>query len=107
MKFFSPHTDDPEHANRIRAVVMEFLASQGCAVEGRKIWRISFRHNGKAYDLKVGEQHPDLREDVLFIFQAKHPGLYYACTAHRGVASGGPYLIGDGVDTFAVDFEAE
>ena len=105
MKFFVPHSESDEEAESVRESVRDFLASQGAPTYEDRIHRIKFRHNGKAYDLSVGQTHPDLREEVLFIFRAKHPGLYYACSANRGVLRGEPYLIGDHDGTHAIPFD--
>lgn len=105
MKFFVPHADSDEEAESVRKSVRTFLESQGSPTCEDRIQRIKFHHNGKPYDLSVGDIHPDLNEPVLFIFRANHPSLYYACTPNRGVVRGEPYLIGDHEGTHAFLFD--
>lgn len=106
MKFFVPHAADDEQALRVWDSVRAFLAEQGISTADRKVWKLSFRHNGKHYSEEVGRVAADLREEVLIILKAadNYP-LYYVCSANRGVARGEPYLVGVDEFTHATDFE--
>lgn len=105
MKFFVPHASDEAEAESVRTSVRTFLGKHGFHTEEDRIQRITFRHNSKPYDLAVGKLHPDLHEDVLLIFKAAQPNLYFACAANRGVVRGEPYLIGGGDGTRAYLFD--
>ena len=106
MKFTIPHAADYAQAESVWSAVRKFLDTQGHGTESRRIARIAFRHNGKLYDLGVGDIHPDLHEAVLVILKGTNPSLYYICTANRGVVRGDPYLVGAGMNTHTVDYEA-
>lgn len=107
MKFFVPHASDDEQASKVWDSVRAFLLKNGMPTEERKVWKLSSRHNGKAYSEEVGKKAADLRETVLIILRAaKGRPLYYVCTENRGVARGDPYLVGIDQDTHATDFES-
>ncbi|KRA65382.1 hypothetical protein ASD89_17595 [Caulobacter sp. Root656] len=94
MKFFVPYADSPEQADRVWNATRDFLTTQGRPTQPERYGRIVFTHNGKHYDLKVGDIHPDLREEVFVIFKGIAPGPHYICTPSRGVVQGEPYLVG-------------
>lgn len=105
MKFFVPHADSDEQVLRVWDSVRAFLLQQGKPTEVRKVWKLSFRHNGRSYAEEVGKEAADLKEEVIVILRAKDYPLYYVCTANRGVARGEPYLVGVDHNTHAIDFE--
>jgi hypothetical protein len=94
MQFFVPHADSPEQSEAVWNATRDFLSVQGFHTQPERYCRIVFRHNGKPYDLKVGDIHPDLGEEVLVIFKGIAPSPHYICTANRGVVRGEPYLVG-------------
>jgi hypothetical protein len=107
MKFTVPAAQDRAQAQTVLQSVRDFLAQQGLGTEGEPFSRIAFKHNGKFYDLAVGDRHPDLGELVVIILKASGPDLYYVCTANRGVVRGDPYLVGAGPDTAVIPFEPD
>ena len=102
--FFAPHASSEEESHSVLASVRKFLSSFGFATDAEPFERIRFKHDGRAYDLGVGEMHPDLREEVLIILKAVEEPLYYICTANRGVVRGEPYLVGERDGTVATPF---
>ena len=96
MKFFVPHADSPEQSETVWNATRDSLLAQGFHTDPERYGRIVFRHNGKPYDLKVGEIHPDLGEEVLVILKGVAPSPHYICTANRGVVRGDPYFVGSG-----------
>jgi hypothetical protein len=103
MKFTVPAAQDREQAEKVWTAVRDFLASLGHKTTSRRIAGIMFVHNGKSYDLSVGDMHPDLGEPVLVILEGL--GLHYICTPNRGVIRGDPYLVGQSASV--VEFEAD
>jgi len=93
--FFVPHTASPEEAEEVYVAVRKFLNDNGWPTADERYRRLSFRHEGKSYDLGVGERHPELPEEVLLILRAEGAQNYYVCTANRGTVRGAPYLIGE------------
>lgn len=94
MRFTVPFAASPEQAETVWSATRDFLREQGMQTATERYARIVFRHNGKAYDLKVGDIHPDLNEPVLVILKSTSRPLYYVCTPNRGVVRGDPYLVG-------------
>jgi hypothetical protein len=112
MQFFVPDPADPvkaadrAKAERLYASIKAFAVSQGDSVQERRIYGLTYRHNGKQYHVQVGDVHPLNRELVIAIFRQERPsGCYLICTANRGVVRGGPILAGDNWETHSWDFE--
>lgn len=93
--FFVPQTVSSDEAEEVYAAVRKFLADNGLPTADERYRRLSFSHEGKAYDLGVGERHAGLPEEVLLILRAESAQTYYVCTANRGTVRGAPYIIGD------------
>ncbi|RDI98309.1 hypothetical protein DVT68_14695 [Dyella solisilvae] len=104
MKFFVPHASDAEEAERVYSVTAEFV---GAPVDGPRIWKLSWTHNGTAMHAEVGQVHAAYRdtpaEVVIAIFDTG--SVYMVCTPNRGVVRGGPILAGKGHGSSAVLFE--
>ena len=80
--------------------------AKATSVQERRIYGLTYRHNGKQYHVQVGDVHPLNRELVIAIFRQERPsGCYLICTANRGVVRGGPILAGDNWETHSWDFE--
>jgi hypothetical protein len=112
MQFFVPDPADPAKAadpataERLFASIKAFAVSQGDSVQERRIYGLTYRHNGKQYNVEVGDVHPLNGELVIAIFrQERLSGCYLICTAHRGVVRRGPILAGDDGETHSWDFE--
>ena len=106
MQFFVPDPADPAKAERLYASIKAFAVSQNDSVQERRIYGLTYRHNSKQYNVKVGDIHPLNGEQVIAIFrQERLSGCYLICTANRGVVRGGPILAGDDWDTQSWDFE--
>lgn len=106
MHFFVPHAEDSEQAERVWNSVRAFLQEQGRPTEGRRVQKLSFRHNSRPYALEVGKRFADLGEEVLIILRAAGYDQYYVCAANHGVVRGEPYLVGIDHNTAAVDFDS-
>lgn len=107
MQFTIPAAKDQEQAEVVWHSVRDFLLEQGLHTDTTRFQRLRFTHNGRKYDLSVGDIHPDLREPVVVILKSSDRPLYYVCTTNRGVTGGDPYLVGDGSETFATVFDTE
>ena len=106
MQFFVPDPADPAKAERLYASIKTFAVSQGDFIQERRIYGLTYRHNGKQYNVKVGDVHPFNGELVIAIFRQERPsGCYLICTANRGVVRRGPILVGDDWETHSWDFE--
>lgn len=105
MKFTVYAAKDEAQAETVWNSVRDFLMEQGFKTVDARYQRIRFEHNGKNYDLKIGDTHPDLHEPVIVILKSSDTPLYYICTTNRGVVRGDPYLVGDGPNTYATVFD--
>jgi hypothetical protein len=95
MKFFVPVTDDPVVAESVYKAVVEFNSKQlKSAISPKRIYKLDFAHEGRSFTATVGEVFPRLKERVVAILFDTTKKCYLICTAHRGVANGGPFLSG-------------
>ena len=79
-----------------------FLVASGYAAGERKIFAVSYTHNGvKSRDV-IGETSRWTHEPVLVILETD--GAFLVCSENRGVARGTPFLVGKHWDTRATDF---
>ena len=81
-------------AEEIYASVRTFMSKVAFKPNDRRIFSVSYRHNGKNYVSTVGELEPE-GEPVIAIFETHNPTLYMICTPNRGVVRGDPILAGD------------
>jgi len=106
MKFFVPAADTDEERNQIfdRARKTARM-TVGWAATERKIYRLSYNHDGRDYVATVGEMEPRTGECVTVILDAE--GVFLICTPNSGVFRGEPILVGKKEASSVVDFEKE
>lgn len=93
--FFVPFADDPEQAEEVYTSVKAFMLKVAFKPSDRRVYSISYRHNGRNYVSTVGQKEPE-GETVIAILEAFNPTpLYMICTPNRGVVRGDPILAGD------------
>src|SRR5687767_14135785 len=94
MKFFIPIPRDAgwerEVYNRIKWCLSTALATP---FTERQICSLHCQHEGREYDLDVGQPHPLNGETIVAILYGTSPARYYACTHTRGVSQGWPFPI--------------
>lgn len=102
--FFVPHAVDRKEAESVRDTTRKFLESDGGyhISTDRRIYSVSYSHDGKKYHDVVGQPCGLTGEVVLVIFDAGN--LFLSCSANRGVARGGPVMIGKHWDTREREF---
>ena len=100
--FFVPHVEDSGEAERFWQATKTFLESNGFRVSDRRIYRVSYSHDGTKYHDVVGSVSSLAGEEVLVILDAGK--VFLACTENRGVMRGMPVIIGKHRDTHAEDF---
>jgi hypothetical protein len=106
MKFFIPHADDKEQEERVYDSIRKWaVETTGNRVLDRRIYSISWRHEGRRYESSVGKPDGRLGEEVIAILEGE--ATYLVCTTNRGVARGMPMLVGKDEAFVVVDFEPE
>ena len=92
MKFFVPEAENETEALSVWKATRKFAEETlGWKVSERRIFSISYRHDGKKYYVEVGKPDPRIREIVLVILESD---TYLVCTPNRGVLRGMPILVG-------------
>ena len=93
MKFFIPLTDDDVQAERVFGAIAEF---NGATVPSKRIYSLTWTHNGETYSGAVGIPAPGYygtgNEPILAILDCGN--LYKICTESRGGARGDAILVG-------------
>jgi hypothetical protein len=103
MKFFIPAAEDAAQAEEVYQSIRRFVAEQEGRLTITRIYRIEFSHNGKQYNLAVGDRFQEVRgELVIAILEGR---AYYVCTPHRGVVRGQPFLVSREFATHIEEFE--
>ena len=90
-KFFIPLAKDDDEAESVLESIAKFIDRP---MPSRRIFRITYTHNGKFMAAEVGESpDPYYREagPVIAIFDGNP---LCVCLPDRGVARGGPILVG-------------
>ena len=90
MKFFVPTAKDDKHAEEMWHGIKKSIASPDWPVGDRRIFRLTYRHNGYRYKAVVGQIEPRVGEIVLAIFES---AAYLVCTENFAL-NGGPMLVG-------------
>ncbi len=102
MKFFIPHSNDESEAISVYQGIKSFAETQtSWTISGRRIYSISYRHEGKKYTATVGERENRVGEEVIAILDSV---TYLVCTPNRGVIRGEPILVGKAEATIVEDF---
>ena len=108
MKFFIPAASGPEQTASIYESIKQFLGEElGAVFADRKVHRLGWMHDGKAYTAEVGQETSVNREPVIAILFEPARDLYHVCTPNRGVLRGMSILAGGHSVTMVSDFEAE
>ena len=103
MKFFIPDVEDVDEAEKIYDAIKKFAKmTLGWDVTDRRIFKISYRHNGNYYDAEVGKILKVNREEVIAILESN---AYLICTPTRGVIRDMPLLVGGDSAISVTDFE--
>ena len=104
MKFFIPHTNNANSAERIyQTIKSNVQLSTGWTVTNRRIFRIEYSHNGIPNEAQVGAISTANGEEVMAIFES--PPVYFVCTPSRGVTVD-PIYVGMHDTSIAEDFES-
>jgi len=107
MKFFIPAAKDAAQEKEVYEGTRKFVSQQmGAKLSPRRIYRLEFVHEGKAYTATVGETFERLDERVIAILLDTVRDLYFICTPNRGVLRGDPYLAGSSEIRSVEDFNA-
>lgn len=105
MNFFIPRIDDPAMAEHTYQAIRAYVAQRGHASTERRVYSLSFSHNGAPYVSTVGVIEPSNAETVVAILEAAGPrSSFMICTLTHGVISGEPAIV-DGAIAAATDFE--
>src|SRR5262245_40343668 len=95
--FFVPFANETEQAERVWQDTKRFMEEQGHQVLDRRIYQLTYSHDGTRYHDAIGEVNRAIGERVLVILDAGN--LFLVCTPNRGVIRGGPILVGKHWDT--------
>jgi len=109
MKFFIPEIDDSQDAEKLYEATRRFAERQtSFRATPRRIFSLSYHHEGKDYYSEVGKIHARIGEAVLVILETKTLAdqiVYLVCSANRSVLRGEPMLVGEGEVYQVADFE--
>ncbi len=104
MKFFIPHAKDEAEAESVYDSIRKWaIDSTGQSVEDRRIYRITWRHEGHTYESTVGKPDGRLGGEVIAILEGV--AVYLVCTPSRGVARGHPMYVGKDEAILVEDFK--
>lgn len=85
--FFVPKLDDAT-GESLRDEVVRLLTENGYGVDpDERIFRITWRHDGKVEEAEVGQIQSRIQQRVLLILQGVRHDIYYACTERRGISA--------------------
>lgn len=102
--FFIPAADTSEQAEEVLTAIKKFATENlSREIGSRRVYRLSYNHNGQTVDAVVGEADPLSGEPVIAILDAGD--MYLVTTANRGVARGEPILVGKGSVLYVEDFD--
>lgn len=102
MKFFVPEAENETEALSVWKATRTFAEETlGWEVTERRIFSISYRHDGTDYYVQVGKPDPRIGELVLVILESN---TYLVCTPNRGVLRGMPVLVGRNEVKSTTDF---
>ena len=110
MKFWVPAADTQEQETQVYDAIKSHLKDGlGAEFSDRKIQKIDWTHEGKAFSAEVGEDAPayfnGIGELVIAIFYEPLRNLYHICTPNRGVLRGLSILAGSNSVRNTIDFD--
>jgi hypothetical protein len=90
------------------AAIRKFVEGQASGpLDARRIFRINYRHEGRPCYAQVGEPERHEGATVIAILKQRDYPLYFVCTPDRGVARGGPILVGEDEIYSSIDFDPD
>lgn len=101
MKFFIPAAESTDQAEQVYQSIRGFV---GGPLSPRRVYKLTYTHNGKLLHAEVGKPDQLVGEMVVAILFRDVGNLYFVCTANRGVIRGGPIFAG-GDGAVSEDFE--
>ncbi|MBA7709687.1 hypothetical protein ES703_118609 [subsurface metagenome] len=106
MKFFIPDMQDkPDKAEELYKAIKDFAkTSVGWNITNRRIFRISYQHDGRPHEAEVGKINDVNNEPVIAILESN---AYLVCTPNRGVLRDMPILVGTHDAGLVEDFETQ
>jgi hypothetical protein len=105
MRFFVPAAKDATQAEKVLWGIREFAEQiLGWTPTDRRIYSLSYRHNGREWAATVGKPLPSLGEIVVAILETET--CFLVCTENRGVVRGQPVLVGRPSAISVTDFDA-
>jgi hypothetical protein len=103
VKFFIPYTKDKKQAEKVLQGIKKFAKETiGWDITDRRIFSLSYTHEGKKYHSEVGKPDDRVDEEVIAILESY---TYLVCTPNRGVLRGEPVLVGKEEVKKIIDFE--
>lgn len=106
MKFFIPAAKDKDQEDRVYNSIKQFLKDElGANMSERKIFSLSYKHNGNNYYAEVGKNDEIEKDVVIAILYEKTRDLYHICTPNRGVVRGMSILVGAHDAISVTDFD--
>jgi len=103
VKFFIPHAKDKKQAEKVLQGIIKFAKQEiGWNITNRRIFSLSYTHEGKKYHSEVGKLDDLVNEEVIAILEST---TYFVCTPNRGVIRGMPVLVGKEEAEEIIDFE--
>jgi len=104
MEFFIPEIKENDRRDYLYENIRKFVCeTTGKVITSRKIYCISYSHNGKNCTAKVGEIDHQQYEIIIAIFESSD--LYFVCTKNAGALYGSPLITGKNEIGSIVDFE--
>ena len=104
-KFFVPLAAGREQAEQIWSEIRKFLEQQGLQTTDRRIFKISYSHEGKEIIDEVDKFDRYDKELILSLFESD--SNYLCCTLSQGCARGKPIIIEKKSDVTITDFDLE
>ncbi|WP_426701366.1 hypothetical protein ACPPVV_18755 [Rhodanobacter sp. Col0626] len=105
MEFFIPVAKSDEQAAGVYKAIKDHLRDEmGAVFSDRRVFALSYVHNGKAYSAEVGKPEHGAGEVVIAILFEPVRSLYHVCTPSRGVVGGTSILVGANEVRTSTDF---
>jgi len=92
LEFFVPAAEDEKQAEEVYSGIKAFARQTlGWNTTERRIFGLTYQHEGERYFVEVGKPDTRIGEIVLAILESNS---YLVCTYSRGVVRGEPILVG-------------
>ncbi len=107
MKFFIPAAENEEQEQKVYQSIKEHITSGAPGtISERKIFSLSYKHDGTNYQAEVGIAEKPNGELVIAILYDETRDLYHVCTPNRGVVKGGSIMVGAHDVSSVSDFDS-